>query len=89
MLSGKKHHIACQMEVAPCEVYEDGEKQFNLVPDGKMFDQVHTEEVEDQMTARLEKAVKIRENMATKKYTGTVDQEGLIFSGNGAMLENN
>ena len=31
------------------------------LPDGKMFyDVVHTEEVEDQMTARVEKAVRAR-----------------------------
>ena len=39
------------------------------------YDVVHTEEVEDQMIARVEKA--FRENMATKKDMGTGGQEGL------------
>ena len=80
-------------QVAGCEVHQDAKEQFDMEQDGKMFyDEVHTDEVQDQMTARVEKAVRTRENMATKKDTGTGAKKDLIFSSckvpNGAMLQN-
>ena len=42
------------------------------------YDVVHTEEVEDQMTARVKKAV--RENMANKKDMGMGAKKDSIFS---------
>ena len=44
------------------------------------YDVVHTEEVEDHMTAGVEKAVRAKENMATKKDMGTGAKKDSIFS---------
>ena len=58
LLSGKKHYTACQMEVTGARCTNTGGAvRHGTRWEDMFYDEVHTEEVKDQMTARVEKAV--------------------------------